>query len=60
LVRIGRQSTAMISTLSPLLTICFSVLLFGEPFILFDGIGTALMLGGIGLRRWQEPRKPSV
>ena len=50
----------MMSTLSPLLTIYFAVLLFGEPFTLFDGIGTALVLGGIGFYTWDELRKPAA
>jgi len=56
LARIGPQSTAMILTLSPLLTIYFAVLLLGEPFTLFEGIGTALVLGGIGFYTWDELR----
>lgn len=56
LARIGPQSTAMMSTLSPLLTIYFAVLLLGEPFTLSDGIGTALVLGGIGFYTWDELR----
>jgi len=46
--RIGPQSTAMISTLSPLLTIYFAVLLLGEQFSLMDGVGTALVFAGVG------------
>ena len=60
LARIGPQSTAMISTLSPLLTIYFAVLLLGEPFTLFDGIGTTLVPGGIGFYTWDELRKPAA
>lgn len=60
LARIGPQSTAMISTLSPLLTIYFAVILLGEPFTLFDGIGTSLVLSGVGFYTWDELRKPSV
>jgi drug/metabolite transporter (DMT)-like permease len=60
LARIGPQSTAMMSILSPLLTIYFAVLLLGEPFTLFDGIGTAFVLGGIGFYTWHELRSPAA
>jgi drug/metabolite transporter (DMT)-like permease len=60
LARIGPQSTAMISTFSPLLTIYFAVLLLDEPFTLFDGIGTALVLGVIGFYTWDELRRPAA
>jgi drug/metabolite transporter (DMT)-like permease len=50
----------MISTLSPLLTIYFAVVLLGEPFTLFDGIGTFLDLGGIGFYTWDELHKSSA
>jgi drug/metabolite transporter (DMT)-like permease len=60
LARIGPQSTAMISILSPLLTIYFAVVFLGEPFTFFDAIGTALILGGIGFYTWNDLRNPAA
>ena len=57
LARIGAQSTAMISTISPLVTIYLAVLFLGEQFTLIDALGTALIIGGIGLYRWFDMRK---
>lgn len=55
--RIGAQSTAMISTLSPLMTIYFAVMLLGENFGLMDAFGTLLVLTGVGYHSWREFRK---
>jgi len=60
MARIGPQSTAMISILSPLLTIYFAVVFLGEAFTLFDAIGTALILGGIGFYTWDDLRDPAA
>ena len=38
----------------------FAVLLLGEPFTLFGGIGTALVLGGIGFHTGNELRSPAA
>lgn len=59
MARIGTQSTAMISTVSPLLTIYLAVVLLGERFGLMDAFGTALVVGGIGNHTWRELRRPS-
>lgn len=56
LARIGPQSTAMISTLSPLLTIYFAVVFLNEPFTLPHAAGTLLVIGGIGLYGWADIR----
>jgi drug/metabolite transporter (DMT)-like permease len=48
MAKIGAASTAMISNVSPLLTIYFAVVLLGEQFTLAHGIGTALVVGGVG------------
>jgi drug/metabolite transporter (DMT)-like permease len=48
LARIGPQATAMISTLSPLITIFLAVGLLDEPFTLIDAVGTLLVIAGIG------------
>ena len=60
MARIGPQSTAMISILSPLLTIYFAVVFLGESFTFFDAIGTALILGGIGFYTWDDLRSPAA
>ena len=58
--RIGASSTAMISTLSPLVTIVFAVLLLGERFGLTDAAGTLLILIGVGYHSWRELRAAGV
>ena len=55
---IGATSTALISNVSPLLTIYFAVVLLGEEFTLSHAIGTALVVGGVGYHTWWEIRKP--
>jgi drug/metabolite transporter (DMT)-like permease len=52
--RIGAASTAMVSNISPLLTIYFAVVLLGEEFTLAHGIGTALVVGGVGFHTWRD------
>jgi drug/metabolite transporter (DMT)-like permease len=52
LARIGAQSTAMISTISPVVTIALAVAVLGESFTALDALGTALVIGGIGLHTW--------
>ena len=56
LARIGPQATAMISTLSPLITIFLAVELLDEPFTLVDALGTALVIAGIGYYTWADMR----
>jgi drug/metabolite transporter (DMT)-like permease len=58
--RIGAASTAMISNVSPLLTIYFAVVLLGEEFTLAHSIGTALVVGGVGYHTWRELKKPAT
>ena len=58
LARIGAASTAIISNVSPLLTIYFAVVLLGEEFTLPHAIGTALVVGGVGYHTGREIRKP--
>lgn len=60
MARIGAISTAMISTVSPLFTIALAVLLLGEHFGLIDGIGTALVVGGIGYHTWHDLRRGGI
>ena len=49
LARIGPQSTAMISTISPLVTISLAVWILGEPFTIVDAAGSAMVMAGVGL-----------
>jgi drug/metabolite transporter (DMT)-like permease len=56
LARIGPQATAMISTLSPLITILLAVELLGEPFTPIDALGTVLVIAGIGYYTWADMR----
>lgn len=56
LARSSAQSVAMISTISPLVTIALAVAVLGEPFTLADAIGSALVLAGVGLFTWGEGR----
>lgn len=60
MARIGNTSTAMISNISPLLTIYFAVVLLGEAFTLSHALGTALVVGGVGYHTWREIRKPTA
>lgn len=57
MARIGAASTAMISNISPLITIYFAVIILGEDFTLADGVGTALVVGGIGYHTWRDLKK---
>lgn len=58
LAKIGAASTAMISNVSPLMTIYFAVVLLGEEFTLAHFIGTALVVGGVGLNTWYDLKRP--
>ncbi|WP_373504591.1 DMT family transporter [Aestuariivirga sp.] len=55
--RIGAASTAMISNVSPLLTIYFAVTILGEEFTLPHALGTVLVVGGVGYHTWSEFKK---
>jgi drug/metabolite transporter (DMT)-like permease len=48
LARTSAQTVAMISTISPLVTIVLAVNILGEPFTLADALGSALVLAGVG------------
>lgn len=56
LARSSPQSVAMISTISPLVTIALAVAILGEQFTVADAIGSALVLAGVGLFTWGEGR----
>jgi len=47
--RIGAQGTAIIATLSPVVTIAFAVAMLHEPFGVSEAAGTFLVLAGVGL-----------
>ncbi len=55
--RIGAQSTAMISTISPLFTIGLAVMVLNEKFQLTEALGTALVVGGIGNHTLRDLRE---
>lgn len=57
LAKIGAASTAMISNVSPLMTIYFAVVLLGEHFTWTHAVGTALVVGGVGLNTWSDLKK---
>lgn len=54
LARISAQAVAMISTLSPLVTISLAVMILGEPFTWADAIGSTLVLLGVGYYTWAD------
>lgn len=56
LARSSPQSVAMISTVSPLVTIALAVAILGETFTLADAVGSTLVLIGVGLFTWGEGR----
>lgn len=49
LSRISPQSTSMIATISPLITIALAVWILGEPFTLADAVGSAMVIAGVGI-----------
>jgi drug/metabolite transporter (DMT)-like permease len=54
--RIGAQGTAIVGTISPIVTIAVAVAVLGEPFGWPEAIGTACVLGGVGLFSLIESR----
>jgi drug/metabolite transporter (DMT)-like permease len=56
--RIGAQTVAVMGMLGPLATIVAAILVLGEPFALWDGVGTVITLSGIGLYMWLNSRPP--
>lgn len=56
LARSSPQAVAMISTISPIVTIALAVAILGEPFTPADAIGSCLVLAGVGLFTWGEGR----
>jgi drug/metabolite transporter (DMT)-like permease len=49
LARISPQSTSMIATISPLITISLAVWILGEQFTISDAIGAAMVIAGVML-----------
>ncbi len=56
LARTNAQAVAMISTISPLVTIVLAVGILGEPFTLADAVGSGLVLAGVGYFTWADSR----
>jgi len=56
--RIGAQRVAMLGMIGPLATIIAAILLLGEPFGFWDGVGTAITLMGISLYMRSSREKP--
>ena len=46
----------MIATVSPIVTIGLAIAILDEPFTLADGLGSALVLLGVGLFTWGDSR----
>lgn len=55
--RIGAQGTAIISTISPVVTIILAIAILGEPFGFGEAAGTVLVIGGVGLFTLIESRR---
>jgi drug/metabolite transporter (DMT)-like permease len=56
LARTSAQTVAMISTLSPLVTIALAVWILEEPFTWPDALGSGLVLAGVGYYTWADSR----
>lgn len=56
--RIGPQRVAILGMMSPIATIGFAIVLLGEPFGVFDAVGTGLTIAGIALYSYvSRPRR---
>jgi drug/metabolite transporter (DMT)-like permease len=56
MARISPQAVAMISTVSPLVTIGLAVAILGEPFTLAHAFGSVMVLAGVGYYTWSDMR----
>lgn len=56
--RIGAQRVAMLGMIGPLATIIAAILVLGEPFGFWDGVGTIVTLAGIALYMKSSKAKP--
>jgi drug/metabolite transporter (DMT)-like permease len=59
LARTSAQTVAMISTISPLVTIILAVVILDEPFTLADAVGSSLVLLGVGYYTFADMRQKS-
>lgn len=59
LSRISAQSTSMIATISPLITISLAVWILGEPFTWVDALGSLMVIAGVALFAVTD-RKPAA
>ncbi len=57
LSRTTPQTTSMIATISPLITIALAVWILGEPFTLADAMGSAMVIAGVSLYAWADSRR---
>lgn len=55
--KIGAQKVAMLGMIGPLATIAAAIFILGEPFGLWDAIGTGVTLSGISLYLWADKFK---
>jgi drug/metabolite transporter (DMT)-like permease len=60
LSRTTAQTTAMISTISPLVTIFLAVTILGEEFTLADALGSTMVIAGVALYAWADSRKVAI
>ena len=58
--RIGPQNVAVLGLFSPITTIIFAILLLGEPFGLFDALGTGLTMAGIAIYSFISRRTEKI
>jgi drug/metabolite transporter (DMT)-like permease len=59
LSRITAQSSSMIASISPIITISLAVWILGEKFTLVDAFGSAMVIAGIALYALTE-KKPEA
>ena len=56
--RIGAQKVAMLGMFGPLATIVAAIVVLGEPFGIWDGVGTVVTLAGIAFYMKANKSKP--
>ena len=57
LSRTTPQTTSMIATISPLITIVLAVWILNEPFTWADAAGSAMIIAGVSLYAWADSRR---
>jgi drug/metabolite transporter (DMT)-like permease len=60
LARTSAQTVAMISTISPLVTIILAVIILDEPFTIADAVGSSLVLLGVGYYTFADMRQKTA